>query len=235
VEIAGRSSARKVQTMAAAGERRRYTLGEEIANSVIHGIGIVLAIAGLAVLTAFASSRGTALHVVGCSVFGSTLVLLYTASTLYHSIPSAGAKSVLQAIDHSAIFLLIAGTYTPFSLVNLRGPWGWSLLAVIWTLATLGIAVRVTRGRRSNTMAVGFYIAMGWTVLAAIKPLVAHVASGGVLLLVLGGLSYTGGAAFYLWRRLPYHHAIWHAFVLLGSIFHFFAILFYVIPLASRA
>jgi hemolysin III len=216
--------------MAVADDGPRYTFGEEIANSVIHGIGIVLAIAGLAVLTAFASLRGNVFHVVGCSVFGTTLILLYTASTLYHSIPSAGSKAVLQALDHSAIFLLIAGTYTPFSLVNLRGPWGWSLLGVIWTLAILGIAVRVTRGRRSTSMAVGFYIAMGWTVLAAIKPLVAHVAPGGVLLLVLGGLSYTGGAAFYLWRRLPYHHAIWHAFVLLGSIFHFFAILFYVIP-----
>ena len=220
--------------MAVADERHRYTLGEEIANSVIHAVGIVLAIAGLAVLTAFASLRGTALHVVGCSVFGTTLILLYTASTLYHGIPSAGSKAVLQALDHSAIFLLIAGTYTPFSLVSLRGPWGWSLLGVIWSLAILGIAVRVTRGRRSNALAVGFYIAMGWTVLAAIKPLMANVAPGGMLLLVLGGLSYTGGAVFYLWRRLPYHHAIWHAFVLLGSIFHFFAILFYVIPLAGR-
>lgn len=212
---------------------RRYSLGEEIANSVIHGIGIVLAIAGLGVLIAFSSLHGTAFHVVGCSVFGTSLILLYTTSTLYHSIPFARAKGVLRALDHSAIFLLIAGTYTPFSLVNLRGPWGWSLLAVIWGLAVVGILVRVTQGRKSNATAVGFYVAMGWTVLVAIKPLVANVAPGGVLLLVIGGLVYTVGAAFYLWRSLPYHHAIWHAFVLLGSIFHFFAILFYVIPLAS--
>ncbi|HEX9941706.1 MAG TPA: hemolysin III family protein [Thermoanaerobaculia bacterium] len=221
--------------MAAMGDGRRYTLGEEIANCVIHGIGIVLALAGLGVLTALSRLHGTAYHVVGCSIFGTTLVLLYTTSTLYHSIPHARAKPVLRALDHSAIFLLIAGTYTPFSLVNLRGPWGWTLLGVIWTLALLGIVVRVTLGRRSNAAAVGFYVAMGWTVVVAIKPLVTHVAPGGVLLLLIGGLVYTAGAAFYLWKRLPYHHAIWHAFVLLGSIFHFFAILLYVIPLAGRA
>jgi hemolysin III len=222
--------------MITASEGRGYTRGEEIANSVIHGIGIVLALAGLAVLMALSSRYGTAAHVVGCGVFGITLVLLYTASTLYHSIPLARsrAKAVLRALDHSAIFLLIAGTYTPFSLVNLRGPWGWTLLAVIWTLAILGIAARVMLGRRSTAVAVGFYIAMGWAVLAVIKPLMTHVAPGGVLLLAIGGLVYTAGVAFYLWRRLPYHHAIWHAFVLLGSIFHFFAILFYVIPLAGR-
>jgi hemolysin III len=210
----------------------RYTLREEVACSVIHGIGIVLAIAGLGVLTAFATLHGTAAHVVGCSVFAVTLILLYTASTLYHSIPVARARAVLRALDHSAIFLLIAGTYTPFSLVNLRGPWGWSLLAVIWTLAILGIVLRVTLGRRSRAVAVGLYLAMGWTVLAAIKPLTTHVAPGGVLLLFLGGVVYTTGTAFYMWRRLPYHHAIWHLFVLAGSIFHFFAVLFYVIPLA---
>lgn len=217
----------------AAGEGHGYTLGEEIASSVIHGIGIVLAIAGLGVLTAFASVLGTAPHIVGCSVFGTTLILLYTASTLYHSIPSSRAKAVLRAIDHSAIFLLIAGTYTPFSLVNLRGPWGWTLLVVIWGLAILGIVLRVTLGRKSTAAAVSLYIAMGWAVVVAIKPLVTHVAPGGVLLLLIGGLAYTAGVAFYLWRRLPYHHAIWHAFVLLGSIFHFFAVLFYVIPLAG--
>jgi hemolysin III len=221
--------------MTADSQTPRYTLSEEVACSVIHGIGIVLAIAGLGVLTAFSTLHGTAAHIVGCSIFGVTLILLYTTSTLYHSIPIARAKAVLRALDHSAIFLLIAGTYTPFSLVSLRGPWGWSLLAVIWTLAILGIVLRVTLGRRSTAVAVGLYIAMGWTVLAAIKPLMANLAPGGVLLLFLGGVVYTTGTAFYVWRRLPYHHAIWHVFVLAGSIFHFFAILFYVIPLAEGA
>jgi hemolysin III len=213
----------------------RYTRREEIASSVIHGFGVVLAIAGLGVLTAFSSLHGSAAHIVGCSVFGTTLILLYTTSTLYHSIPIARAKRVLRALDHSAIFLLIAGTYTPFLLVNLRGPWGWSLLAVIWGLALTGIALRVARGRPSTAVAVVFYVAMGWAVLAALEPLRENVAPGGIRLLVAGGLTYTAGVAFYVWRRLPYHHAIWHAFVLLGSIFHFFAILFYVIPLAAPA
>lgn len=213
----------------------RYTLGEEIANSVTHGLGIVFGIAGLAVLIAFASSRGDVWHVVGCGVFGAALILLYTTSTLYHSIPLPRVKAVLRTLDHSAIFVLIAGTYTPFLLVNLRGPWGWSLFAAIWGLALSGIALRVARGRRSSRWAVALYIGMGWAALVAIGPLAERVAPGGLWLLVLGGLAYTLGVGFYLWRRLPYHHAIWHVFVLAGSALHFFAILFYVIPLAAPA
>lgn len=211
----------------------RYTLGEEIANSVIHGVGIVLGIAGLGVLTAFASLYGDAWHIVGCSVFGAALILLYTASTLYHSIPLPRVKAVLQTLDHSAIFVLIAGTYTPFLLVNLRGPWGWSLFGVIWGLALVGIVLRIVRGRRSTLLSVGLYVGMGWAVVAAIEPMLNSVAPGGLLLLLLGGLAYTLGIVFYAWKRLPYHHAIWHGFVLAGSISHFFAILFYVIPLAA--
>ncbi len=212
-----------------------YTLGEEIANSVIHGVGIVLGIAGLGVLTAFASLYGDAWHITSCSIFGAALIFLYTTSTLYHGIPLPRVKAVLRTLDHSAIFVLIAGTYTPFLLVNLRGPWGWSLLACIWGLAIVGIILRVVRGRRSTLVSVGLYIAMGWAVVIAIKPLLNHVATGGLVLLLLGGLSYTLGVGFYVWKRLPYHHAIWHLFVLAGSILHFFAILFYVIPLASSA
>ncbi len=211
----------------------RYTLGEEIANSVIHGVGIVLGIAGLGVLTAFASLYGDAWHIVGCSVFGAALILLYTASTLYHSIPLPRVKAVLRTLDHSAIFVLIAGTYTPFLLVNLRGPWGWSLFGVIWGLALVGIVLRIVRGRRSTLLSVGLYVGMGWAVVAAIEPMLNSVAPGGLLLLLLGGLAYTLGIVFYAWKRLPYHHAIWHVFVLAGSISHFFAILFYVIPLAA--
>lgn len=211
----------------------RYTLGEEIANSVIHGVGIVLGIAGLGVLTAFASLHGDAWHIVGCSIFGAALILLYTASTLYHSIPLPRVKTVLRTLDHSAIFILIAGTYTPFLLVNLRGPWGWSLFGVIWGLALAGIVLRIVRGRRSTLLSVGLYVGMGWAVVAAIQPLLNNVAPGGLLLLLVGGLAYTLGVVFYVWKRLPYHHAVWHGFVLAGSIFHFFAILFYVIPLAG--
>lgn len=211
----------------------RYSLGEEIASSIIHGAGTLLAAAGLAVLTAFASLNGSAYHIVGCSIFGLTLILLYTASTLYHSIPQPRAKAAFRALDHSAIFLLIAGTYTPFSLVNLRGPWGWSLLGVVWGLAILGIVLRVTLHRRPAAAFVSLYIGMGWCVVVAVKPLLAAVAPGGLLLLVSGGLVYTAGLAFYNWRGLPYHHAIWHAFVLLGSALHYFAVLFYVVPWAG--
>lgn len=211
----------------------RYTPAEEIANSLTHGLGIILSIAGLAVLTAFASLFGSAWHIVSCSIYGATQIFMYTASTLYHSIPWPRAKAVLRLFDHSAIFLLIAGTYTPFALVNLRGPWGWSLLAVIWGLALTGIVLQARLIRHSRWVTTLPYLAMGWAVVVAIQPLIESVAPGGLILLMSGGLAYTVGIIFYIWRRLPFHHAIWHGFVLLGSSLHFFAILFYVIPLAG--
>lgn len=210
-----------------------YSLGEEIANSITHGVGVLFGITALGILTAFATLHGDVWHIVGCSIFGAALILLYTTSTLYHSIPLPRVKAVLRTLDHSAIFLLIAGTYTPFLLVNLRGPWGWSLFGAIWSLALLGIVLRIARGRRSSLLPICLYIGMGWVVLIAIKPLLDNVAPGGLLLLLSGGLTYTLGVAFYIWKKLPYHHAIWHGFVLAGSILHFFAVLFYVIPLAA--
>ena len=211
----------------------RYSFSEEIANSVIHGIGIVLAIGGLGVLTAFASVYGNAWHIVSCSVFGATLVILYTSSTLYHSIQLPRAKTVLRILDHSAILLLIAGTYTPFTLVNLRGPWGWSLFSIVWGLAFLGIIFRVTILRRRMTVFFLLYLIMGWLVVVAFKSMLASIATGGLVLLLLGGVVYTIGIGFYAWRRLPYNHAIWHVFVLIGSVLHFFAVLFYVIPIVG--
>jgi hemolysin III len=208
----------------------RQTLGEEIASSVIHGIGVVLAIAGLAVLSASAATHGNAWHVVGCAIFGTTLVLLYVASTLYHSIPVPRVKQALRMLDHAAIYLLIAGTYTPFCLVSLRGPWGWSLLGVVWGLALVGVASRAALSKRLPAVSVAVYVLMGWAVLVAAGPLRRQLSSGGLTLLVAGGVLYTAGLAFYGWRRLPYHHAVWHAFVLGGSVLHFFAVLLYVIP-----
>ena len=207
----------------------RYPLGEEIANSVTHGVGALLAVAGLSVLVAFAPIRGTAWHVVACSIYGSTLVLLYTASTLYHSIPNARAKRTLRILDHSAIFLLIAGTYTPFTLVNLRGGWGWSLFGVVWGLALLGILLQTGR-RRHPVVAVALYVAMGWAVVVAIRPLLQAIPRGGLALLVGGGLAYTIGIVFYASKRIPYAHSVWHGFVLLGSALHFFAIFLFVVP-----
>ena len=206
-----------------------------MANSVTHAIGIVLAIVALAVLCAFAARNGEALHVVACSVFGAALVLNYTASTLYHSVQLERMKPRLRALDHSAIFLLIAGTYTPFMLVNLRGVWGWSLLGAIWTLALLGIGMRLLLKGRLHGVVVGLYIAMGWAVVLALEPLLRNVARGGIVLLVAGGLVYTLGVVFYKWKSLPYNHAIWHGFVLAGSALHFFAVLFYVIPWPAPA
>ena len=211
----------------------RYSRTEEIANSIIHGVGIVYAVAGLAVLAAFASLLGNTWHIVSTSIYGATQILLYTASTLYHSIPIERAKKVLRALDHSAIFLLIAGTYTPFALVNLRGPWGWSLFGVVWALAILGITLQSFMLKQRRWVNALPYVAMGWLIVVAVKPLLANVAPGGLLLLLGGGLAYMVGSVFYVWKRLKFNHAIWHGFVLLGSVLHFFAILFYVIPLAA--
>ena len=211
----------------------RYSFGDELASSVIHGIGIVLSIAGLATLVAFAALHGDALVVTACAVFGTSLVLLYTASTLYHSISVAAAKPALRALDHIAIYVLIAGTYTPFTLIALPGPWGLSLFVAVWTLALAGSALELGLFRRYHKLAVLLYVGMGWIGMIAFKPLSAHLQVGGMLLLIGGGAAYTLGVPFYLWRRLPYHHALWHVFVLAGSVLHFLAVLLYVIPDAA--
>jgi len=209
-----------------------YTIKEEIANSITHGVGLILSIAGLGVLIAFASRLGNAWHVVSCTIFATTLILQYTFSTLYHSIQLPRAKSVMRVLDHSAIFLLIAGSYTPFMLVNLRGTWGWTLFGIVWALALLGVLFQISLLRRWQGISLALYIGMGWVVVVAIKPMLGAVAPGGLILLLLGGLAYTSGVGFYLWKSLRYNHAIWHGFVLAGSILHYFAVLFYVIPLA---
>jgi hemolysin III len=207
-----------------------YTLREEIANAVTHGFGIVLAIAALVTMATVAARNGDSWHVASCSIFGATLVLLYTASTLYHSIQAERLRPLLRALDHSAIFLLIAGTYTPFTLVTLRGPWGWSLFAVVWSIGITGIILRLVLRERLHWLFVSLYLAMGWIVVVAIQPLLERLETGGLVLLAAGGIAYTGGIVFYLWDRLPYNHAIWHGFCLLGSALHVGAVLFYVIP-----
>lgn len=207
-----------------------YTFGEELANSLTHGVGLILAIGGLVWLVTVAAQRGDARHIVACSVYGATMVVLYTASTLYHAIPSPRAKRVLQVVDHTAIYLLIAGTYTPFTLVSLRGPWGWSLFGVVWGLAVTGIVLEIATARRWPAISIALYIAMGWVVVVATRPLVAALPPAGLGLLVAGGLAYTGGLVFYGWKRLPYGHAVWHLFVLAGTVLHFAAVLMYVIP-----
>ena len=210
-----------------------YTAREELANSLTHGLGAVLSVAGLVLLVVFAARHGDAWHVVSTAIFGTTLVLLYTASTLYHSLRGERLKQRLQKFDHAAIFLLIAGTYTPFVLVPLRGPWGWSLFGIVWGLAIVGVALKFWFAGRFKLASTLIYVGMGWLVVIAIKPLMAALPAGGVKLLVAGGLCYTGGAVFYLWKRLPYHHAVWHLFVLGGSACHWAAVFCYVVPAAG--
>ncbi len=211
-------------------ESKPYSIAEEIANAVSHGIGAVLSIAGLAVLVAYASVYGDVWHIVSVSIYGTTMILLYTASTLYHAIWQPQAKKVLQQIDHAAIFLLIAGTYTPFTLVNLRADWGWLLFALVWSIAAIGIVVEIYSRKPNRRLSLTLYLSLGWLVVIAIQPMLNHVAPGGLILLLAGGLCYSLGVIFYVWKRLYHHHAIWHLFVLAGSSFHFFSVLFYVIP-----
>jgi hemolysin III len=209
---------------------RPASFGEEIANSVTHGAGLAASIVGLFVLVVATARRGDAWIITSCVIYASTLVLLYTASTLYHALAATRARRVFQIIDHSAIYLLIAGTYTPFALVNLRGPWGWTLLVIVWVLAAAGVTAKAVFGPRWPVVSTVLYIAMGWTAVVAIKPMLLHVAPAGIAWLVAGGLAYTGGVAFYAWDRLRYNHAMWHVFVLAGSTCHFVAVLFYVVP-----
>jgi hemolysin III len=205
----------------------RYTPGEELANSLTHGVGLLLAIAGLSGLMFVAGGvRETAT----CLVYGVTLILVYATSTLYHGVHRPDAKQRLRTLDHVAIFLLIAGTYTPFVLIALRGAWGWSLFGTVWVLATIGALFELSRWRHARGVRVALYIAIGWVGLVAIKPLVAALPVPGLWLLFGGGVSYTFGVLFYVRRSLRYHHAVWHMFVLGGSVLHYFAVLWYVLP-----
>lgn len=209
---------------------KAYTLGEELANSLTHGFGTVLGVAGLVVLVVLAALHGDAWRVVSFSIYGGTLISLYLVSTLYHGIQHPRVKSVLQIIDHATIYLLIAGTYTPFLLVNLRGAWGWTLLSIIWGLALLGMGFQSLFIRRQGKLSIMTYILMGWLCVIALREMLVSIHPGGLIWLAVGGVLYTMGVLFYVWHRLPYNHAIWHLFVLAGSTSHFFAILFYVLP-----
>jgi len=208
----------------------RYKHGEEVANSITHGIGALASVAGLVVLVVSAAGSGDVRRIVASAVCGGPLVLLFLTSTVYHAIPVPRAKEWLRLLDHAAIFLLIAGTYTPFTLVSLGGAWGWSLFGVVWGIAILGIVGQSTILLRIPRLELALYLGLGWVVVIALRPLIAALPPGGLVLLVGGGLSYTAGVVFFVWRRLPYHHAVWHLFVLVGAVFHFFAVLLYVMP-----
>jgi hemolysin III len=209
--------------------KERLTL-EEVANCATHGVGLALSVAGFVALVALAWAYGDAWHLASCVVYGASLVALYLASTLYHGVRAPRAKQLLQALDHCGIYLLIAGTYTPFTLVTLRGPWGWTLFGLVWGLALAGILFRVLFGTRYRPLAVASYVLLGWLCVVAVKPILELVPLGALAWIAAGGLTYTMGVFFFAAKRIPHHHAIWHLFVLGGSICHYVAVLLYVLP-----
>ncbi len=207
---------------------RDYSVKEEFWNVLTHGLGLALSIPALALLIVYSSIYEDAWHIVSFSIYGTTLVVLYLASTLFHSSRKKKIRLRLNVFDHSSIYLLIAGTYTPFLLVTLRGPWGWSLFGVVWGLAVIGTVVKLFFTGRYDKISTAVYILMGWIIIIAIKPLIANLSPEGLFWLSAGGISYSIGAALYLIKKIPYNHAIFHVFVLLGSIFHFISVFFYV-------
>ncbi len=207
----------------------KYTKAEEIMNAVTHGVGIALSIAGLVILVVFAAIYGDAWKVVASSIYGASMIILYTASTLYHSFSKTKAAYALNMFDHISIYYLIAGSYTPFMLVNLRGAWGWSIFGVVWACAITGTILKIVYGHNFRKISTIIYLAMGWMILIAFYPFVKNVELGGVILLAAGGLAYSFGVIFYKWKTLPFNHAIWHLFVLAGTVLQFFSVLFYVV------
>lgn len=209
---------------------RKYTVSEEIWHTAVHAVGVVFGVSILCLLIVLASIYGTVWSVVSCTIFGTSVILMYTASTLYHAVSNESAKKVLKKFDHIAIYYLIAGTYTPFLLVNLRGPLGWTLFVIIWALAFVGTYLKLHTGmnRASGVKAwsIAMYVAMGWLIVFASKQLLVAIPTVGLVFLILGGLFYTFGIFFYVWKSKKYTHAIWHFFTLMGTIMHFFAILF---------
>ncbi len=214
-------------------ERRRWVLYlHEIFNSITHGIGVLLGIAALVLLVVFAAVRnGDAWQIVSFSVYGASLIILYLSSTLYHAVQKKKVKNFLNVFDHSSIFILIAGTYTPFCLVPLRGPWGWALFGIIWGLAVAGVLFKIFfYSDKLRVIGTILYIAMGWIILIAIRPLMQNVPVGALYWLLAGAISYSLGVFFYLWRKFRFNHVIWHLFVLGGSVCHFFAIFLHLMP-----
>ena len=206
---------------------RPYTGVEELLHSLVHGIGVLLSVAGLVVLVAIAATHADAWAVVSCAIFGASLILMYSMSTIYHAVPKESVKKYLKKCDHIAIYYLIAGSYTPFLLVLLRGPMGWTMFGIIWGLAILGTILKLVLPTNGTKLwSVGLYLGMGWLVIFASHRLAKVISTTGLTFLILGGIFYTLGIVFYVWKSRKYTHVIWHSFVLLGSIMHFFAVLF---------
>jgi len=208
-----------------------YGRGEELANRLTHGLGALLSLIGVSALIGFAVGQGEPNRVISACIYGGAMVTFYCLSTAYHSVKKPYVRYIFRILDHVSIYLMIAGSYTPFGLVTLRGAWGWWLLSTVWGLGTVGSILKIFTTHRLRIIGPLLYIALGWAVVIAIKPLSAALATNGLVLLFGGGVAYTVGVVFYLWDRLPFNHAIWHLFVLTGSACHFAAIFFYVTPL----
>ncbi|WP_163530271.1 PAQR family membrane homeostasis protein TrhA [Halobacillus ihumii] len=206
-----------------------FSKREEIANAITHGVGAILSIAMLTLLIVFASLGGNAWEIVSVTIYGITMLVLYVSSTLVHSFPQGKVKDLFEIFDHSAIYLFIAGTYTPLLLVPLRGTLGWTLFGVVWGIALAGVIFKIFFVKRFVVLSTVFYVLMGWLIVLAWEPLTEAVSSTGILLLVLGGLVYSIGAIFYVWRGFTYHHMVWHLLVLSGSILHFFTVFLYIL------
>ena len=207
---------------------RPQSFGEELANAVSHGVGCLLAIAALPILVIFARREGTAINVVAASVFAATMIVLYLVSTLYHAVPDGRAKRLLNRLDHAAIYLFIAGSYTPFALGVLHGTWGWTMFGIVWALAAVGIAAKLFNRLRHPLWSTGLYLAMGWLALLVAGPLFSRMTAGGIAWLLVGGVAYSAGAIVFLFdHRLRYGHFVWHLFVIAGSACHFFAALWH--------
>ena len=211
-------------------ELQEYRAGEELAHVLTHGLGVLLGVVALVVMVAVSWNRGDRWHLVSSSIYGATLITLYGGSTLYHSARAPRWRHVAKVLDHCAIYLLIAGTYTPFSLVTLRGPWGWSLFGVVWGLALVGVAAEAWWVYRPKILSTVLYLGLGWVALVAIKPLLAALSPAGFGWLLAGGVCYSVGTLFYVQKNTPYMHAVWHVFVLAGSACHFVAVAGYVLP-----
>jgi hemolysin III len=207
-----------------------FSKGEEIANSITHGIGALLSIAALVLLIVFSSLYGTAWHVVSFTLFGVTMVFLYTSSTLLHALPPGRGKDVFEILDHSSIYFFIAGTYTPFLFLAVKGWLGWTLFGIVWGLAIGGTVFKSFFVKKFLMTSTLLYVVMGWLIVFAWKPLVENLQPEGLMLLVIGGILYTLGSIFYIWRGFKFHHALWHLFVIAGSVMHFFAVILYLLP-----
>lgn len=208
-----------------------FSKEEELANAITHGIGVLLSIAALVLLVVFSSVHGTALHIISFTIYGVTMLMLYFSSTMLHSLPAGRMKNMFEIFDHASIYLFIAGSYTPLLFIVVQGTLGWTLFGIVWGLATAGIVFKIFFVKRFLFLSTLFYIGMGWLAIFAINPLIENMPFAGVVLLVTGGLCYTFGTIFYVWRGFRFHHAIWHTFVLAGSVLHFFMILLYVLPI----